>query len=106
MKAANQNCNRVLAQAKKDHWMTFADSVSTDKQVAAPEYKLRQGNSVYSTDQVKADAFAEAFAEASDCDSLPADMCQHCREMEADYYDPEPDDSLTVNSPLTLTKLK
>ena len=32
MKAANRNCNRTLAQAKKDHWMSFADSVSTDKQ--------------------------------------------------------------------------
>ena len=121
MKAAKQNCNRSLAQAKKDPWMTFTDSVSTDKQdlgavwrkikkmkeqVVAPEYKLRQGNSIYSTDQIKADAFAEAFTEASDCNSLPADMCQHCREIEADYYDPEPDDSLTVTSPLTLTELK
>ena len=75
-------------------------------QVIAPEYKLQQGNSVYSTDQVKADMFAEAFAKASDCDSLPADMCQHRCEMEANYYDPELDDSLTVNSPLTLTELK
>ena len=97
MKAANRNCNRTLAQTKKDHWMSFADSVSTDKrdlgavwrkikkmkgQVVAPEYDLRQGDSVYSTDQAKADAFAEAFAEASDCDSLP------------------------VNSPLTLAELK
>ena len=84
MKAANRNCNRTLAQAKKDHWMSFAESVLTDKQdlgavwrkikkmkgqVVAPEYDLRQGDSVYSTDQAKADAFAEAFAEASDCDS-------------------------------------
>ena len=23
MKAANRNCNRTLAQAKKDHWMSF-----------------------------------------------------------------------------------
>ena len=63
MKAANRNCNRTLAQAKKDHWMSFADSVSTDKQdlgavwrkikkmkgkVVVPEYDLRQGDSVYS----------------------------------------------------------
>ena len=121
MKAANRNCNRTLAQAKKDHWMSFADSVSTDKQdlgavwrkikkmkgqVVAPEYDLRQGDSVYGTDQAKADAFAEAFAEASDCDSLPADMRRRRRDMEADYSDPEPDDSLTVNSPLTLAELK
>ena len=121
MKAANRNCNRTLAQAKKDHWMSFADSVSTDKQdlgavwrkikkmkgqVVAPEYDLRQGDSVYSTDQAKADAFAEAFAEASDCDSLPADMRRRRRDMEAVYSDPEPDDSLTVNSPLTLAELK
>ena len=121
IKAANRNCNRTLAQAKKDHWMSFADSLSTDKrdlgavwrkikktkgQVVAPEYDLWQGTSVYSTDQAKADAFAEAFAEASDCDSLPADMRQRRREMEADYSDPEPDDSLTVNSPLTIAELK
>ena len=31
VKAANRNCNKTLAQAKKDHWMSFADSVSTDK---------------------------------------------------------------------------
>ena len=72
MKAANRHCNRTLSQAKKDHWMSFADSVSTNKrdlgavwkkmkgQVVAPEYDLRQGNSVYSTDQAKAVAFAEA----------------------------------------------
>ena len=121
MKAANRNCNRTLAQAKKDHWMSFTESVSTDQQdlgavwrkikkmkgqVVAPEYDLRQGDSVYSTDQAKADAFAEAFAEASDCDSLPADMRRRRRDMEADYSDPEPDDSLTVNSPLTLAELK
>ena len=49
---------------------------------------------------------AEAFAEASDCDSLPADMRQRRREMEVNYSDPEPDDSLTVNSTLTLAELK
>ncbi len=47
-----------------------------------------------------------SLAEASDCDSLLADMRQRRREMEADYSDPEPDDSLTVNSPLTLGELK
>ena len=36
----------------------------------------------------------------------PSDMRQRRREMEADYSDPEPDDSLTVNSPLTLAELK
>ena len=79
--------------------MSYADSVSTNKrdlgavwkkikkmkgQVVDPEYDLRQGNSVYSSDQAKADAFAEAFDEASDCYSLPADMRQRRREMEAD----------------------
>ena len=67
-------------------------------QVVAPEYDLRQGDSIYSTDQAKADAFAEAFAEAIYCDSLPADMRQRRRETQADYPDPEPADSLTVNS--------
>ena len=56
MKAANRNCNRTLAQAEKDDWMSFADSESTNKrdlgamwkkikkikgQVVAPEYDLR-----------------------------------------------------------------
>ena len=75
-------------------------------QVVDPEYDLRQGNSVYSTDQAKAAAVAEAFAEASDCESLPADMRQRRREMEVNYSDPEPDDSRTVNSPLTLAQFK
>ena len=101
--------------------MSYADSVSTNKrdlgavwkkikkmkgQVVDPEYDLRQGNSVYSSDQAKADAFAEAFDEASDCYSLPADMRQRRREMEVNYSDPEPDDSRTVNSPLTLAQFK
>ena len=30
MKVANRNCNRTPSQAKKDHWMSFADSVSTN----------------------------------------------------------------------------
>ena len=47
-----------------------------------------------------------SLAETSDCDSLLADMRQRRREMERDYSDPEPDDSLTVNSLLTLGELK
>ena len=67
--------------------MSFADSVMTNKQdlgavwkkikkmigqVVVSEYDLRQGNSVYSTDQAKADAFEEAFATAtSRCGHAP-----------------------------------
>ena len=41
-------------------------------QVVVSEYDLRQGNSVYSTDQAKADAFEEAFATAtSRCGHAP-----------------------------------
>ena len=47
-----------------------------------------------------------SLAEASDCDSLLADMRQRRREMEVNYSDPEPDDSRTVNSPLTLAQFK
>ena len=31
MKAANRDCNKIIAQAKKDHWIAFADSVSAGK---------------------------------------------------------------------------
>ncbi|MCB4773549.1 MAG: reverse transcriptase family protein, partial [Sulfurovum sp.] len=121
MKLANRNCNKVTAQAKKDYWLAFSDSVSAGKtdlgsvwkkikkmkqQYVAPNFDLHRGNRVYTTDQAKADAFAEAFAEASNCEKLPADMRQFRREREAVYSDPAADDSLPVNSPLTCTELK
>ena len=31
MKAANRDCNKIIAQAKKDHWIAFADSISAGK---------------------------------------------------------------------------
>ena len=71
------------------------------QQYVAPNFDQHRGIQVYTTDQAKADAFAEAFAEASNSENLPADMRQFRREREAVYSDPVADDSLTVNSPLT-----
>ena len=48
----------------------------------------------------------EACAEASGTDSLPADMRQFRREMDATFTEPAPDDSLAGNSPLTCTELR
>ena len=31
MKAANRDCNKIIAQAKKDHWIAFADSISAGR---------------------------------------------------------------------------
>ena len=71
------------------------------QQYVAPNFDQHRGIQVYTTDQAKADAFAEAFAEASNSEKLPADMRQFRRERVAVYSDPVADDSLTVNSPLT-----
>ena len=121
MKLANRNCNKVTARAKRDYWLAFSDSVSAGKtdlgsvwkkikkmkqQYVAPNFDLHKDNRVYTTDQAKADAFAEAFAEASNTENLPADRRQSRREREAVYSDPAADDSLPVNSPLTCTELK
>ena len=76
------------------------------QQYVAPNFDLHRDSQVYTTDQAKADAFAEAFAEASNSENLPADMRQFRREREADYSDPAADDSLTVSSPLTCIELK
>ena len=95
MKLANRNCNKVTARAKRDYWLAFSDSVSAGKtdlgsvwkkikkmrqQYVAPNFDLHKDNQVYTTDQVKADAFAEAFAEASNSENLPADRRQFRRE--------------------------
>ena len=70
------------------------------QQYVAPNFDQHRGIQVYTTDQAKADAFAEAFAEASSSKNL-ADRRQFRREREAVYSDPVANDSLTVNSPLT-----
>ena len=121
MKAANRDCNKIIAQAKKDHWIAFADSISAGKadlgsvwkkirrmkqQCVVPDSDLQHGSTKYTTAQSKADALAKAFAEASDTDSLPADRQQFRREMEATFTHPVPDDSLAVNTPLTCTELR
>ena len=117
MKLANRNCNKVTAQAKRDYWLAFSDSVSAGKtdlgsvwkkikkmkqQYVAPNFDLHKDKQVYATDQAKADAFAEA----SNSKNLPADRRQFRREREAVYSDPAADDSLPVNSSLTCTELK
>ena len=81
MKAANRDCNKIIAQAKKDHWIAFADSISAGKahlgsvwkkvrrikqQCVVPDSDLQHGSIKYTTAQSKADALAKAFAEASD----------------------------------------
>ena len=113
MKAANRDCNKIIAQAKKDHWIAFADSISAGKadlgsvwkkirrmkqQCVVPDSDLHHGSTKYTTAQSKADALAKAFAEASDTDSLPADTQQFRREMEATFTHPVPDDSLAVKT--------
>ena len=117
MKAANRDCNKIIAQAKKDNWIAFADSISAGKadlgsvwkkirrmkqQCVVPDSDLQHGSTKYTTAQSKADALAKTFAEAS----LPADRQQFRREMEATFTQPVPDDSLTVNTPLTCSKLR
>ena len=103
MKAANRDCNKIIAQAKKDPWIAFADSISAGKadlgsmwkkirrmkqQCVVPDSDLQHGSTKYTTTQSKADALAKAFAEASDTDSLPADRQQFRREMEATFMHP------------------
>ena len=72
MKLANRNCNKIIAQAKRDHWIAFSDSVSAGKvdlgsawktrkmkqQYVAPDSNLQEGSRVYTTDRAKADAFS------------------------------------------------
>ena len=115
--AANRNCNKIIAQAKKDH----SDCVSAGKsdlgsvwkkirrmkqQCVAPDSHLQHGSTKYTTAQAKSDAVAEAFAEASDTDSLPANMQHFRRVMAATFAHPVSDDSLAVNTPLTCTELR
>ena len=78
MKAANRDCNKIIAQAKKDHWIAFADSISAGKadlgsvwkkirrmkqQCVVPDSDLQHGSTKYTTAQSKADALAKAFAQ-------------------------------------------
>ena len=76
------------------------------QQCIAPDSDLQHGSTKYTTAQAKADALAEAFAEASDTDSLPANMQHFRRVMEATFAHPVPDDSLAVNTLLTCAELR
>ena len=64
MKAANRDCNKIIAQAKKDHWIAFAGSISAGKadlgsvwkkirrmkqQCVVPDSDLQHGSTKYTT---------------------------------------------------------
>ena len=68
MKAAIRDCNKMIAQAKKDHWIAFSDSISSGKsdlgsvwekirrmkqQCIAPDSDLQHGSTKYTTAQSK-----------------------------------------------------
>ena len=52
------------------------------QQYVAPNFNLHRGNQAYTTDK------AEAFAEASNSENLPADVRHFRCEREAVYSDP------------------
>ena len=113
LKSANKDCNKIIAQAKKTYWLAFSEFISANKSDLGfvwkrmkKKFDLHRGSQVSTTDQAKADAFVEAFSEASDPERLHTDMRQFRRERETNFSDPSPGEGLTVSSPSTCSELK
>ena len=111
----------TITQAKLTHWNNFVGHLDDrvdlgnvykeikkiKQQYCLPDFDLRVGYRVFKTNQAKADAFAEVFADASSTHHLPAGMQEYRDSYEKlnPLQDPAPAD-LAVNCPLTRAELE
>ena len=111
----------MIAQAKLAHWNNFVGNLDDrvdlgivykeikkiKQQYCPPDFDLRVGDRVFKTNQAKADAFAEVFADASSTYHLPAGMQEYRDSYETlnPLQDPAPAD-LAVNCPFTRAELE
>ena len=123
MKQAKINCNRVIAEAKKNYWNTFCSSeISNHKDlkkiwkkvhemkngIQLPQYPIKLDNNKFPSNCQKAEIFAEMFTKTSCVEGLP-DTCKKFRTTEESkemYADPTPTNEHYVNAPITLQELK
>ena len=121
MTKAKIECKKIIAQAKLTHWNNFVGNLDDrvdlgnvykeikkiKQKYCPPDFDLRVGDRVFKTNQAKADAFAEVFADASSIHHLPAGMQEYrdSYEKQNPLQDPAPAD-LAINCPLTRAELE
>ena len=78
------------------------------QQYCPPDFDLTEGDKTFKSKEAKAGAFAEVFANASSNDHLPVGMRVFRKTYEENHplRDPNSDEKLAVNCPLTRTELE
>ena len=124
MKKANLNCNKIIAQAKKDYWSNFCSSaVYTHSDLAKVWDKIKElkngtclpscpiitdsHNSVLS-DKDKSEIFAEVFSQNSQIRGLSPDRRTHriLSESSSTYADPVSNNDEWFNQSISLEELQ
>ena len=106
MTKAKIECEKTIAQAKLTHWNNFVGNLDDrvdlgnvykqikkiKQQYCPADFDLRVGDRVFKTNQAKADAFAQVFADASSTHHLPAGMQEYrdSYEKQNPLQDPAP----------------
>lgn len=122
MKKYKIQCNRIIAKAKKDYWVKFCEKeILESKDVykvwkkvkdmknkhSTQSYPVNIDNNKFPSPLEKAEAFAKAFCEQSSSSSLDENIRTRRAESEnkEEYKDPEIDENLYINCPLTINEL-
>ena len=115
-------CKRVIAEEKLRHWTNYVETLGAKPDLAGAWKKIKKMRSQYRrpecplvvegrrlvSDSDKAEALADAFAQASSEQYLPDDIRERRRRYERTHplRDPVPDYDSPINGPLSMTELK
>ena len=123
MKKANIESNKIIAQAKQDHWASFCKTeVSSHndvpkvwqklhemkKGIKLPQYPIKFGNNKFPSNAEKAEAFVNMFSDTMRTSSLPSDRQQYraSEERQETYKDPVPQNDHCINSSITTEEVR
>ena len=122
-KKAKINCNRVIAQAKRQFWSLFCDNeVSNHKDLSKvwkklnemkqginlPQCSIKVDDNQFPSNSEKAETFVNMFSKSMCLEGLTVQNKIYRIEEETKdiYNDPAPNNSLYINAPITLLELK
>jgi ribonuclease HI len=122
MKFAKIKCNKVIAKAKREHFNAFCNSEVSEPAdlqkvwrqvnimkngVKLPSCPIKLPNNEFPSFKDKANSFVDMFAKVSSYEGLSPEQKNYRvkEEHKEDYIDPTPQNSLYINSPLTLAEI-
>ena len=123
MKKAKIDCNRIIAQVKRQYWSSFCVSEIHDHKdlqkvwkkfhemkqgLNLPQYPITLDHNKFPTLSEKAETFADMFSETMRLDGLSLESRRFREEQENKviYTDPAPDNEQSINAPITLQEIK